>query len=310
MPKLIDVFKAMFIVAGRAEYLLADVIPYWMGVALASLSFEIILDNASIVGIGFCIILLIHYATVWINCVYDYEMDKKYKSRLSHAVDMVGRDMLLSFSILFILIATLLVTHISMILGRLYLLGLWFTGVITGQLYSASPLRLKRYIIVGDLARGYPLICLLLFGYLIITPVIQPSFIAFLIGHIIMLFGAFSIAEIWDWSDDLEAGIHTIATIWGFAIAGFLGLMLITVGSFFVIASLCALLLEKGFTMFSICLLLLIVTHIIPIYECILITRNVDKDYFTTLKPLAQHHQYWLCLWYLSELGVLIVLCL
>lgn len=293
--------KAAFAVAGRIEYFQADTLPFFMGLFLA-VPFHELFANWALVVEGLAVIIFIHYATVWLNCLADYDMDKKYKSSLPDAVDAAGHRFLSMVSVLFMVMGSLLMVHLSIILSKPYLFALWVLGSFIGQAYSLRPLRLKRFPIVGDLSRGFALICLVLFGYILLADKISSLFIAFLVGHNLVLLGSFGVAEIWDYSDDIEEGIKTIATQWGFKWSLIWALTLVSLGSVFIIFPLGCEILVKNVMFFVLYFPLFLLAYILPIYEIYGIYQKRDQDYLTVLKPIGKRHQLWLVLWYVSAL--------
>ncbi|PYG88026.1 4-hydroxybenzoate polyprenyltransferase [Ruminiclostridium sufflavum DSM 19573] len=228
--------KALFIIAGRAEYFTADLTPYFIGVFLG-MSVTRLNGNFATINLhsiitfieGLLIVILAHYSAVHINVLADYEMDKRFKSELTQAVDIIGHTRLALFVVFSIVIGFLICLHLSYSNGLILLVVLWGIGTIFAVIYSAKPVRLKKYPFLGDVGRGVPLVITMPFGYYLFTQTYHHIITFCVVGMAINLFGLFMVGETWDWKDD-KGIANTIAVTFGYKVALFIGLIFIPAG--------------------------------------------------------------------------------
>jgi hypothetical protein len=217
--KTLKPFLAAIFVAGRFEYFMADMLPFITGIflGLSCISYAVPYQR---VVIGLAITICAHYISVWANVLGDYELDKRYKSYLPKSVDIIGKRNLIIAIIFMLLLGTSLILYLVSIVGFVILI-LWIVGIFFAFAYSNEPLRLKKYIAIGDFSRGIQLVILLPFGFFIIahytdfsmTDIV--SLLFYTIGLSINLFGLFLIGETWDWKDDIGF-VNTFATKYGY----------------------------------------------------------------------------------------------
>lgn len=229
MKYFIRYIKALFIVAGRAEYFSADITPFLIGCFLAS---NMAHWDVSIFLVSLLVVVLAHYAAVWANVISDYELDKKYKCYLPEAVDFIGKNKLIFCIIVASLIGTILCLYLSLILGSFCFLVLWMLGLTSALVYTLEPIRLKKYPLIGDFARGFPIIIPMVFGYLLFNSSINLVLSINFIGIAINLLGLFLIGEVWDYKDD-KGFVKTVAVVSGYKKCVYVGGILIIVGLLF-----------------------------------------------------------------------------
>lgn len=225
-------FKALFVDAGRAEYFSADLTPYIIGTVLGLASANINfadLSNVSIFLHGLFVVICAHYSAVWSNVLSDYELDKKYKSTLPKAVDIITKKHLTIYIITFSLIGTFFVLYLSLIQEQLTLFYLWAIGLFSSQIYTLEPIRLKKYPLIGDIARGFPIVIPMIFGFLLFSENLNNLLIYNFVGISVNLLGLFLIGEVWDWKDDIGY-VKTIAVVLGYKFCLNYGILLILAG--------------------------------------------------------------------------------
>lgn len=237
--------KALFITGGRIEYFTADLTPFVTGILLGFADYRMgnrgIRDGiplAAVFVLGLLTVICSHYFTVWANVYADYEMDKRFKSELSDSVDTVGKGKLLSAIWLFVLAGLILIVALSLLLERWILTVLWAVGTFWALTYSFEPIRFKRTVILGDIARGLPIVITVPFGYFLFgngfgngLGIGMGSLLFWCTAGLgINLFGLFMIGEVWDWKDD-QGIVNTVAVTWGYRAALNIGMVFIPAGA-------------------------------------------------------------------------------
>lgn len=236
--KKIRAVLSLIFVAGRAEYFMADMLPFLIGIflGLALLSGNdftyYVNNNLHILLYGLLITICGHYVCVWANDLGDYELDKG-KSELSQAVDFIGKGRLWACVLLMFVIGSILLTYISLINNTYIYALLWILGIGITLAYSCEPLRLKKYLLLNEITRGAPLVILLPFGYCLVTldfsiPLILYMYTA---GIAVNLFGLFMVGEVWCYQDDV-GHINTVGTVYGWHFSLNLSIPIMLLGMF------------------------------------------------------------------------------
>jgi len=235
------VLAAIF-VAGRAEYFMADMLPYitgvFLGLSILSESDRIqYIDNSwYILLYGLLITICAHFADVWANNLGDYHLDKKFKPELPNSVDLIGKKRLWIFVTISIIIGTLLIIYISMINNTLIYIILWIIGMGIGLAYSCEPLRLKKYLLTNAITRGLPLIILVPFGYYLVTRNFSVPLVLYTLGIGTYLLGSFfGPGDAWDYKDD-KGEIKTVGTVYGYLFGLHLSMFLMPFGAVLMMA--------------------------------------------------------------------------
>jgi len=220
--KSLKSFLAAIFVAGRFEYFIADMLPFITGVFLGLSCIS--RDNLPYrqILIGLIITICAHYVSVWANVLGDYELDKKFKSYLPKSVDIIGKQNLIIGIVFMVLLGTFFIIYLTFTVGFVILV-LWIIGIFFAFAYSNEPLRLKKYIAIGDFSRGIQLVILLPFGFFIVAHYTDfsmsdiVSLLFYTVGLGINLFGLFLVGETWDWKDDVGF-VNTFATKYGYKV--------------------------------------------------------------------------------------------
>lgn len=169
-----------------------------------------------------------------INCLYDYEVDRKYKSYHSDAIDRLGFGTVKRIILGEIIIALILILYLFInrhyITGSIALLGLFFSYA-----YSARPLRLKKRGVLSPFPVLIGLYTLpLLGGWFLLDKPVLGYFILFVVGYALMNEGFTLVNTCEDYAEDESEGIRTWAHVLGmrrtltialiFSLGGFLSL--------------------------------------------------------------------------------------
>ncbi|NHJ85332.1 MAG: hypothetical protein FK734_07705, partial [Asgard group archaeon] len=150
-----------------------------------------------------------------INCYFDMDVDKKYKTNLYESMNRLGKK-----NVKYILIIELILISIIFIiflLNKFYItFGLIIFGSILSIIYSARPFRVKSKglwspipVIIGMFALP------LLGGYFLTNFWISLEFLLFVIGYSLFNEGINFINTCEDYSEDKESGIETWAHVFG-----------------------------------------------------------------------------------------------
>ncbi len=229
--------KALFITGGRIEYFTADLTPFVTGFLLGLADYR--MGNhgtgdgghlAAVFILGLLVVICSHYFTVLANVYADYEMDKRFKSELSDSVDTVGKKKMLLVTWLFVLAGLIIIMFLSFMLNKWILTALWILGTFWALTYSFEPIRFKRTVILGDIARGLPIVITVPFGYFLLGNSVGSLLFWCTAGLGINLFGLFMIGEVWDWKDD-QGIVNTVAVTWGYKTALNIGMFFIPAGA-------------------------------------------------------------------------------
>jgi 4-hydroxybenzoate polyprenyltransferase len=201
-----------FLRLSRANLLLATVGHATLGLFLGADSLE------DLFYIGVVLYILLHYNIAFlacnVNCLYDYEVDKKYKRYLSESVDTIGKKTLkyiiLSefFLALFLISCFFYLEHYITAFAALIAIFVAFS-------YSAEPIRIKKRGLVSP----FPVLILymlpLLGGWFIFRAGVDLIFIVFLIGYALMNEGFTLVNVCEDYHEDIDSGIRTWSHILG-----------------------------------------------------------------------------------------------
>lgn len=150
-----------------------------------------------------------------INCLYDVNVDLKYKKYMGEAVRRLGENfmkklILFDCFIAFILILTLL------FYGKIITSFLAIFGGILGWIYSAPPVRAKARGTWGFLPVFIGLYSLPLFGgWFLFRTQFNLEFLLFVIFYALMNEGITFVNTAEDYREDMEEGIRTIAHFLG-----------------------------------------------------------------------------------------------
>ncbi len=148
-----------------------------------------------------------------INCLFDVNIDEKYKSHMSESVKSIGKTNVKS--ILVIESALILVT-ISLLLSMGYLLTslLGLSGFMMGYIYSARPIRVKKRGIFSPFPVLVGLYTLpVLGGWFIFNGSLSLYIVIFTIGYAFLNEGITLVNTCEDYREDRSENIKTWAHI-------------------------------------------------------------------------------------------------
>jgi 4-hydroxybenzoate polyprenyltransferase len=175
-----------------------------------------------------------------LNCLSDLDVDKKYKTDLSGAVQAIGIPRLKIMLGLEAGVALAAIIVLWLLKGEaIYLLAVF--GLAIGYAYSAPPLRIKKRGVLSPLPVMFGLYLLpILAGYYLMIERLSLFIFLFGIGYAMVMEGITVINTCEDYYEDETAGIRTLAHVAGIRNALFAGAALvfgggaIGLGSFFI----------------------------------------------------------------------------
>lgn len=150
-----------------------------------------------------------------LNCLSDLDVDKKYKTYLSAAVQAIGIPRLKIILWLEAGVALAAIIFLWLLKGEaIYLLAVF--GLAIGYAYSAPPLRIKRRGVLSPLPVMFGLYFLpILAGYYLMTERLSQFIFLFGIGYAMVMEGITVINTCEDYHEDETAGIRTLAHVAG-----------------------------------------------------------------------------------------------
>jgi 4-hydroxybenzoate polyprenyltransferase len=201
-----------FLRISRANLLMASIGHATLGLFLGAGSLE------DLIYVGVPLYILLHYSIAFlacnVNCLYDYEVDKRYKRYMSDSVDIFGKKSLKTMIFIEIFGALILIGYFFLA-GHFIAATAGLIGIFGALAYSAEPIRIKK--------RGFasPMPILLLYtlpligGWFIYKDTLEMYFVIFLVGYVLMNEGYTLVNMCEDYSEDKEEGISTWAHIFG-----------------------------------------------------------------------------------------------
>jgi len=202
-----------FLEISRAKLLLGSIGLPLAGLLLGASDINEFMDLESLLYI------LLHYSIIvpacHLNCLCDYNIDRKYKRYLSESVDILGKRLIKVFIVVEFSIAILIILYF-VTLGRIATSVCGVLGIISAITYSAEPFRIKKRgflspfpVMIGMYALSP------LGGWFVLRDGIDLSFIVFITGYALMNEGFTLVNTCEDYSEDKAEGIKTWAHVLG-----------------------------------------------------------------------------------------------
>jgi 4-hydroxybenzoate polyprenyltransferase len=212
----------------RANIQIASLPTAALGVLLAAKNQAEIIDPSIFLYIILFFTVLTYSCHV--NCLYDLEVDKKYKKNLSNAVKSLGIPTLKKIMSTELWIAGIIIISLCL-LKKDIIYSLAFLGVICGYAYSAPPLRVKKRGILSPLPVMFGLYFLpIIAGWFIVKGRLSVYIIIFGLGYALIMQGITFINTCEDFEEDKTSGIHTLAHVLGVKKILYLGSFFVLVG--------------------------------------------------------------------------------
>jgi 4-hydroxybenzoate polyprenyltransferase len=179
------------------------------------------------------VITLVAAYAAQINSLSDYELDKKdeTKKELVQAMSQLEPKKLKAVMLAELSLSLIILVFLSLLQGRIALLLIWIPAVFLAHSYSAPPLRLKSRSWFAAITLMFVLSVLpVSFVTYVFTTALDSSFILFLTGQALTVYGVIIPAEIRDYFGDKAMGVATMTVRLGLAKASFLSIALLGVG--------------------------------------------------------------------------------
>jgi 4-hydroxybenzoate polyprenyltransferase len=219
-----------FLVASRANIQVASLPTASLGVLLAAKNQAEIIDLAVILYIIIFFTILTY--SCQINCLNDLEVDAKYKKYLSNAVRSLGIPTLKTIMTIELLIGGIII-FLLCFLKKNIIYSLAFLGVISGYVYSAPPLRVKKRGILSPLPVMFGLYFLpIIAGWFIVNEKLSVFIFLFGMGYALIMQGITFINTCEDFEEDKISGIRSFAHVAGVGKTLLLGSIFVFVGGF------------------------------------------------------------------------------
>src|SRR5919112_554783 len=177
------------------------------------------------------------YLAYWIcsqvNCIADYELDKRYKSRLPRAIDILkGPRTIWALITVETVVASAIVVYLAITESRIGLVVLWIVGLFLIAAYSLEPLRFKRRGFLNLVTLALILYFLpALYIYYAMAPQMKILPLLALVGFSTQMIGLLLVNQIEDYREDKEMNVLTSTVRWGLKKASMVSLLFTAVMS-------------------------------------------------------------------------------
>ena len=177
------------------------------------------------------------YLAYWIcsqvNCIADYELDKRYKSRLPRAIDILkGPRTIWAIIAVESVVASAIVVYLAISESRIGLVVLWVVGLLLVGAYSLEPLRFKRRGFLNLVTLSLILYFLpALYIYYAMAPQMKILPLLALLGFSTQMIGLLLVNQIEDYHEDKAMNVLTSTVRWGLKKASMVSLLFTAVMS-------------------------------------------------------------------------------
>jgi 4-hydroxybenzoate polyprenyltransferase len=223
-----------FLVVSRVEFMV-------MGIPVIALSALLAASRPSDlmggVAVRLGLLTAVWYLAYWIssqvNCLADYELDKRYKSRLPQSIDILkGPTTIWLMITLETLVASAIVVYLAISESRVGLVVLWVVGLFLIAAYSLEPLRFKRRGFLNLVTLSLILYFLpALYIYYAIAPYMKTLPLLALLGFSTQMIGLLLVNQIEDYHEDKQMNVLTSTVRWGLKKASLVSLLFTSVMS-------------------------------------------------------------------------------
>ncbi|MCD6542391.1 MAG: prenyltransferase [Thermoplasmata archaeon] len=203
-----------FLEISRAKLLLGSI-----GLPLAGLLLGASDNINEFMDLKSLLYILLHYSIIvpacHLNCLCDYNVDRKYKRYMSESVDILGKRLIKVFIVGEFSIAILIILYF-VTLGRIATSVCGVLGIISAITYSAEPFRIKKRGFLSPFPVMIGMYTLSpLGGWFVLRDGIDLPFIVFITGYALMNEGFTLVNTCEDYSEDKAEGIKTWAHVFG-----------------------------------------------------------------------------------------------
>jgi 4-hydroxybenzoate polyprenyltransferase len=223
-----------FLVVSRVEFMVMGIPVIAISALLAaSRSDDLMGYNAVRLGLLAALWYLAYWICSQVNCIADYELDKKYKSRLPQAIDILnGPRTVWTMIAVEIVVASAIVVYLAITESRIGLVVLWVVGLFLVGAYSLEPLRFKRRGFLNLVTLSLILYFLpALYIYYAMAPQTKILPLLALLGFSTQMIGLLLVNQIEDYHEDKEMNVLTSTVRWGLKKASMVSLLFTAVMS-------------------------------------------------------------------------------
>lgn len=140
------------LIVSRYEFMFGGIFFLFVVSALASSTWSRLSDNLFLIFCGSILWYLSHMIGSQVNCISDYEFDRKNKSHLSDAVDRLGHKTIWIFIHIESLLSLVVTFYMVWLTAQPVLTILWLIGYAITMGYSLEPVRFKRRGLLNPLS--------------------------------------------------------------------------------------------------------------------------------------------------------------
>ncbi|MFO7990904.1 MAG: UbiA family prenyltransferase, partial [Thermoplasmata archaeon] len=130
-----------FLTISRAKIQLGTPPHPLLGLILGASAFTDMISTPALLYLALYLLLITFACNI--NCLYDIDIDKKYKKYMSDAVNTLGKKTVKSM-ITIEAVAIIIITSYLFTNGYIITSILALSGMIFGYIYSAEPIRVKK----------------------------------------------------------------------------------------------------------------------------------------------------------------------
>ena len=223
-----------FLVVSRVEFMVMGIPVIAISALLAaSRPNDLMGDGAVRLGLLAALWYLAYWICSQVNCIADYELDKRYKSRLPQAINVLkGPRTIWTIIAVEIVVASAIVAYLATTESRLGLVVLWVVGLFLVGAYSLEPLRFKRRGFLNLVTLSLILYFLpALYIYYAMAPQMKILPLLALLGFSTQMIGLLLVNQIEDYHEDKEMNVLTSTVRWGLKKASLVALLFTVVMS-------------------------------------------------------------------------------
>jgi 4-hydroxybenzoate polyprenyltransferase len=207
-----------FLVVSRVEFMVMGIPVIAISALLAaSRPDDLMGDNAVRLGLLAAVWYLAYWICSQVNCIADYDLDKRYKSRLPRAIDILkGPRTLWATIAVESVVASAIVVYLAITESRVGLVVLWVVGLFLVAAYSLEPLRFKRRGFLNLVTLALILYFLpALYIYYAMAPQIKILPLLALLGFSTQMIGLLLVNQMEDYHEDKQMNVLTSTVRWG-----------------------------------------------------------------------------------------------
>lgn len=165
---------------------------------------------------SFLVFILLFWSGFLINALADVEVDSKYKTFVSQAVNILGEKTLKKLIIFQVGVAFLLTAHICYLLNNYWILLWVILATFFGLGYSVKPFHFKvRGILHATLAFSAMFAPFIFLLYVVIGGMPSLPLVLITLSLTIVHYGIALVNQSQDYLEDRETGLKTPAVRWG-----------------------------------------------------------------------------------------------